>query len=145
MPHKILIVDDEVDIQLYLEAALEDEGYEVVLLGEDDVFLETVQREQPDLVCLDILMPRRSGLTLFKELQSDPQVREIPVLLISGVSKARELLQKDADVPAEAPSADAPEAGEPSSRGAVEVLEKPIHLPALLEAVQRLLGERETA
>jgi len=92
-------------------------------------------------------MPRRSGLTLFKELQSDAQGREIPVLLISGISKARELLQKNADGAATSDDAStaASEAGSPSPRAAVEVLEKPIHLPALMEAVQRLLGQRETA
>jgi len=132
MPEKILIVDDEPDIQVYLEAALEDSGYAVRLLGQEEPFLETVVAEQPSLICLDILMPRRSGLSLFKSLQEDPTLRRIPVLLISGITKARALLEQDAEPDAQ------------RERGGVAVLEKPIQIPELLQTVEALLAPKET-
>ena len=131
MPAKILIVDDEPDIQLYLEAALEDAGYEVRLLAEDEPFMATVRAESPSLICLDILMPRRSGLSLFRKLQADETLRQLPVVLISGVTKASALLEQDVVATAQ------------QERGGVAVLEKPIQLPALLETVARLLAPGE--
>lgn len=126
---KILVVDDEPDIQLYLQAALEDEGHAVLLLEPEASFLEIVQRERPDLVCLDILMPRRSGLTLFRRMRQDPDLRGIPVLLISGVARARQLIEAESQADRDA----AP----------IRVMDKPIQIPLLLEAVETLLAALE--
>ena len=87
MSKKILIVDDEVDIVTFLSAVLEEHGYTSLSAKDGVEGLEILRKEKPDLVLLDLMMPKKSGITMFQELRKDPTMRDIPVVIVTGVSE----------------------------------------------------------
>jgi two-component system, OmpR family, phosphate regulon response regulator PhoB len=86
MVKKIMIIDDEPDIQLYLMALLEDHGYEASTLSGGENITQAVRRIKPDLIILDIMMPKRSGLSMYKELRATSEFQDIPIAMISGMT-----------------------------------------------------------
>ena len=88
MSRKILIVDDEPDIVLYLITLLKNNGYDVVSTTDPLEAMDLARREAPDLICLDIMMPRKAGVSLFQNIKSDERLGGIPVVIISGVGSA---------------------------------------------------------
>jgi CheY-like chemotaxis protein len=82
----ILIVDDEPDIVSYLEMILEDNGYATLVARDGNEALEAVRRERPDLVTLDISMPEASGTRFYKEVRTDPELKSIPIFIVTGVT-----------------------------------------------------------
>ena len=87
MKQKILIVDDEPDLLMYLKTFLEDQGYEVSCAEDVQSALQMFSGEKPDLVCLDIMMPIKSGISFYDHLRRNGCSREIPVIIISGLSE----------------------------------------------------------
>jgi CheY-like chemotaxis protein len=83
---KILIVDDEANIVTYLETLLEDNGYETVSASDGNEALEKVRNEAPALVCLDITMPKKSGVGFYRDLKEDPALAGIPVVVVTAVT-----------------------------------------------------------
>jgi len=81
---KILVVDDEVYIVHILDFSLGMEGYEVVTALDGEQALAKVRTEGPDLVVLDIMMPKLDGYETCKILKSDPATKHIPVILLSA-------------------------------------------------------------
>lgn len=89
---KIWLVDDEPDVLAYLVAALEDEGYDVQGFASAGDVLPRAETSPPDLICLDILMPECSGLSLYKRLREEPCCRAVPIIIVSGYSKRTEFV-----------------------------------------------------
>lgn len=87
MSKKILIVDDEPDHITFVSAVLEENGYASIGAKDGVEGLELVRKERPDLVLLDLMMPRKSGITMFQELRKDPSLSNIPVVVVTGVSE----------------------------------------------------------
>lgn len=87
-PKRILIVDDEQDVSRYLTAALEDAGYEVLAAGDAAAGLDLMKSERPDLVCLDLVMPGRTGISLYREIRETPEFAHLPIVVVTGVSPA---------------------------------------------------------
>lgn len=81
---KILIVDDEPDIRNFLSACLEDAGFLVNTAKDGIEALEKVAADPPDLITLDLVMPRRSGVWVIRELQKNEQWTKIPVIVITA-------------------------------------------------------------
>ncbi|WP_031513466.1 winged helix-turn-helix domain-containing protein [Desulfofalx alkaliphila] len=81
---KILVVDDEEHIIELVKFNLEREGYRVITTGNGDRALELARQEKPDLVVLDIMLPGTDGLTVCRTLNSDPETKVIPVILLSA-------------------------------------------------------------
>lgn len=79
----ILVVDDEPDFVHSVSARLEFDGFAVVTAGDGITGLETVMREHPDLILLDIMMPGMDGLEFFRRLRKEPAGATIPVIFIS--------------------------------------------------------------
>jgi len=94
MKKKIMIVDDETDIQEYLMAALEDSGYSTCTVNDINDILGSINREKPDLIILDIMMPDRSGISIYREIQQTPEFKTIPIILMSGLSSKNEFIEK---------------------------------------------------
>lgn len=88
MPPKILIIDDEPEIVMYLKTLLEDHGYLTVSAPDGVQGLRLIKQEKPDLVCIDVMMPRKTGIALYQEIKTDPQLRDIPAILISAYESA---------------------------------------------------------
>ena len=85
----VLVVDDDPVIQGLLRVNFEMEGYEVVVAGDGVEGLERARSEQPDVVILDVMMPRMDGLEVARTLKADPATAAIPILLLSA--KAQEV------------------------------------------------------
>jgi DNA-binding response OmpR family regulator len=85
MSKKIAIVDDEADICRYLAAMLEDAGYSASAISHTEPIMERLTAEKPDLVILDIMMPGVSGLSLYKQLRSNPAFASVKLAISSGM------------------------------------------------------------
>ncbi|MEJ2724359.1 MAG: response regulator [Deltaproteobacteria bacterium] len=87
MAKKVLVVDDELDMRIFMSTLLETSGYKP-LLAEDGVQgLEIARQKKPALIILDIMMPKESGIALYRELKNDPALKDIPVIMLSALSK----------------------------------------------------------
>jgi len=85
MAKRVLVVDDDRVIQQLLEVNLELEGYEVVGTASDGrEALDKIAKLKPDLVILDIMMPKMDGMAVCRHLKADPQTAKIPVILLSA-------------------------------------------------------------
>jgi CheY-like chemotaxis protein len=83
----ILVIDDDPDVLAYLSAVFGDREYRVLTASEGETGLRLARSEGPDLICLDISMPPPTGVKVYRELRSDPALREIPVVMVTGVMK----------------------------------------------------------
>lgn len=85
---KVLVVDDEEYIQHILNFSFGAEGYEVVTAGDGEEAIVKAKAEKPDVIVLDIMMPKMDGYETCKRLKSDPETKDIPVILLTA--KGRE-------------------------------------------------------
>jgi two-component system, OmpR family, alkaline phosphatase synthesis response regulator PhoP len=81
---KILVVDDEVNITQILEFSIGAEGYEVITAANGEEAIDKARREQPDLIILDIMMPRIDGYEACRILKANPLTKAIPVVLLTA-------------------------------------------------------------
>ncbi len=81
---KILIVDDSADIRLLLSRSLKSLGYEVFQATDGSEVMAAVQSYQPDLVLLDVAMPKVDGFTALGQLKNDPRTKTVPVIMITA-------------------------------------------------------------
>ena len=91
MSKKILIVDDEVHIRALLEQALEDledEGVEIFLAQEGEEGLRVAKKEKPDLMFLDIMMPKKNGYEVCEEIKGDPELKDIYIIMLTAKGQA---------------------------------------------------------
>lgn len=86
----IFIVDDEPDITIYLTKILEQQGYNVTNASSADMAAKILATQIPDLVCLDIMMPQESGISLYQQMREDQNLQNVPVIIISGVVREGE-------------------------------------------------------
>ena len=84
MAKKILVVDDERHIVRLVEVNLQRAGYDVVVAYDGVEALEVFAREKPDMVVLDVMMPRMDGFEVLKKLQADPESRNVPVIMLTA-------------------------------------------------------------
>ncbi len=89
---RILVVDDEIYIVHILDFSLGMEGYEVLTALDGEQALEKARAERPDLIVLDIMMPKLDGYETCKILKAEPETKDIPVILLSA--KGRNVDQK---------------------------------------------------
>ncbi len=122
---RILVVDDEDDIRGYLKTALEDAGFQVETASDGLEALEAVRRNRPDLISLDLVMPKHSGVKFYRELQKDRSLAKIPVLIVTGHARD-ELGRADFE--------------EMTMSGPGVYLEKPVSPRSYVSAVRKLLG-----
>jgi CheY-like chemotaxis protein len=87
MPGKILLADDDPDVVEVISMLLEDEGYELVVAKDGAEALEMIKTENPDLIILDLLMPRVDGFEVFNTLRDESYERwsEIPIIVLTSV------------------------------------------------------------
>ncbi len=121
----VLIIDDEDDVRSYLEMALEDAGYEVMSASDGIEGLARLSEKIPDLISLDVVMPKGSGVKFYRELKKKPEWSAIPVIIVTG--HARDELGK-ADF------------NEMTMSGPGVYLEKPVTASKYVEAVGAILG-----
>ena len=121
---KVMVIDDEHDVRTFLKTFLQDNGYEVYVAVDAEDGLNKISTDKPDLITLDILMPNKTGVKFYREIKKDTAFKDIPVLIISGVTKYGELFSRDHR------TLPKPEA----------FIEKPIDKEVLLNKIKELLG-----
>jgi len=90
MAKKVLVVDDDANLVTYLQTLLEDNGYSVVTANNGDEGLKKAGQEHPDAITLDLLMPEKSGIKMFRELRKDDQLKSTPIVVITGIASEYE-------------------------------------------------------
>lgn len=95
MEKTVLAVDDEVDAREFVSTVLKENGYTPILATNGEEALEIIRQQKPDLIILDILMPKQSGINFYRELKTADALKDIPVIIYSGIAK-RTLLRAQA-------------------------------------------------
>ena len=85
MSKKILIVDDEPDVLIYLSEILKDNNYQPFSANNAELGLEVLKKIKPDIVCLDIMMPKESGISMYIKIKKSHVFKHVPILIISGI------------------------------------------------------------
>jgi len=96
MIKKILIVDDEIHIRALLEQSLEDlegEGVELFLARDGEEGLKCAKEEKPDLIFLDIMMPKKNGYEVCEEIKQDPELKDIYIILLTAKGQTSDRVQ----------------------------------------------------
>ncbi len=83
----ILIVDDDPDVREAVKIILETQPYELIFASNGEECLEQVKKNTPDLIILDLLMPKKDGFEVIKELRGHPSYPRIPILVLTAVKK----------------------------------------------------------
>ncbi|MCX5751634.1 MAG: response regulator [Candidatus Saganbacteria bacterium] len=118
---KILVVDDEADIVDLLTLRLEGEGFEVISAGDGNAGLDKARREKPDLIILDLMLPKIDGYRVCRLLKFDEKYKNIPIIMFTarGQDEDRKLGEEV---------------------GADAYLVKPFDPQLLMKTINRLLG-----
>jgi len=87
MAQRILVVDDEMDIRTFISTLLESNGYKLRLAENGEQGMQKLKDDPPDLVTLDVMMPKESGIKMYRDIKTNPEYENIPVLIISGLAK----------------------------------------------------------
>ena len=96
---KILFVDDELDMRIFLSTVLKTEGYEPIAARNAIEGIQKARDVSPDLVIMDVMMPQAGGVTLFQEIKKDERLKHIPIIMLTGHSeKRRVMVARDAGV-----------------------------------------------
>ena len=119
-PKRILLVDDDAEIIEVMRYALEGKGYQVLIARDGNQGLAVVERDDPDLVILDMMMPKRSGFLVLEKLR---RTRPVPVRIIMVTANEGSRHKAYAE-----------------SLGVDDYIRKPFAMDKLLEAVERLLA-----
>jgi len=130
MSKKVLVVDDDPDVRLFSVTVLEENGYIPLEAEDGESGLEMIKSEKPDLVILDVLMPRQSGVRLYRELKTSKTLKDVKVIILSGIAKKTFLRSQKALT--EFGGAEIPDP---------EIyLEKPVEPEELAEVIKNVLG-----
>lgn len=116
---KVLIVEDEKDVAFVIQSALEETGYQAVVALDGALGLEMAGTEKPDLILLDIMIPKIDGYALNVKLKQDPSTHGIPVIVMTGHGHMKELFSLNKEAPVQ------------------DFLEKPFPIDTLLEKIAK--------
>lgn len=94
MALKIMVIDDDPNIVSYLTEFFQDNGYETCSAADGSEAMDLVKTENPDLITLDLEMPEEWGPRFYRKLCQDEQFKNIPVIVISGITGSKYAIQK---------------------------------------------------
>ena len=130
MSQRILVVDDDMDLRTFISTLLESNGYRVAVAENGEQGMSKVREKKPALITLDVMMPKESGIKMYRDIKVSPDYQDVPVLIISGLARktflhSQKVLDKfkNQNVP------------EPDG-----YIEKPPEPEELLAEVRRILG-----
>ncbi|MDY6989758.1 MAG: response regulator [Thermodesulfobacteriota bacterium] len=130
MARTVLSVDDEDHVREFVSTVLEENGYTPLQATNGKEAMDIIRQQKPDLVIMDILMPKESGIRLYRELKTSESLKETPVIIYSGVAKRTALRAQAAQTECRGESVPDPDA----------YLEKPVTPERLAAAVKKILG-----
>ncbi len=126
MSKYVLIVDDDPDMVETVGMMLESKGYEVGKAYDGVEGEESIRKRRPDLVVLDVMMPRKNGYVLCAELKKSKETKEIPIILLTAVGEA-------------VPSTTYTHA-DGKATAAEDYIAKPVDANVLVESIERLVS-----
>jgi twitching motility two-component system response regulator PilH len=132
MQKTILNADDDIDVIIFVSSVLEKAGYKVVGAKNGEEALNKIRENKPDLIILDILMPKQSGIKAYRELKTDESLKDIPVVILSGISKRTFLRSQEALTEFGGEAVPEPEA----------YMEKPVEPEDLAQTVREVLSRK---
>lgn len=91
MAQKVLIIEDEEVLRNVLARKLEKEGYEVIVAADGEAGMDSIRNENPDMILLDIMLPKKNGYQILEEIHRDEKLKKIPVLVISNSGQPVEI------------------------------------------------------
>ena len=91
MNKKVLIADDEQNIVISLEFLMKREGFEVLVANDGDEAIQRIRAERPDLVLLDVMMPKKSGFEVCQEVKADPALAAVRILMLTAKGRDTEV------------------------------------------------------
>jgi len=130
MGRKVLVVDDDPDVRLFNTTVVEESGHTPIEAANGEEALQMIKAEAPDLVILDVLMPRQSGMRLYRQLKTDAAMKAIKVIVLSGINKKSFLKSQQALAEFGGGEVPAPEL----------YLEKPVEAEVLAATIKKALG-----
>lgn len=120
---KILIIDDEVDLVETIRFPLELEGYQVLVAYQGEEGLQLARKENPDLIILDLMLPKIDGYKVCRFLKFDEKYKHIPIIMLTARSQEKDrLLGKET--------------------GADEYITKPFDLDDLLNKIKKYISSK---
>ncbi|RMH74011.1 MAG: response regulator [Gemmatimonadetes bacterium] len=119
---KIMIIDDEEAIIEFVRTALKTFGYDVIWATSGEMAFIQLQKEKPDLIFLDVMMPHMNGWEVLELLKTDEATQSIPVIMLTALDKPKDRLQS-------------------AKEGAADFLAKPFNHNHMLEKIRDVLGE----
>jgi DNA-binding response OmpR family regulator len=122
----ILVVEDEDDLAALVQLNLELSGYDVSVVSDGQQAMDVLPDVGPDLVLLDVMMPVKDGWQVLRELKSDPEHQDIPVVMLTALAEERDLIRGHL-------------------QGAVRYVTKPFEMRELLETIDEALAEPDDA
>ena len=130
MTKKAMVVDDNPDVRRFSVAVLEENGYTAFVAEDGESGLRMIKEEKPDLVLLDVLMPRQSGVRLYRELKTAKSLKDIKVIVLGEIAKKAFLRSQKALT-----EFGGKEVPEPKV-----YLEKPVEPEVLAEEIKKILA-----
>ncbi len=130
MGRTVLAVDDEAQTRDFISAVLEENGYTPVLAENGEEAMEIIRQNKPDLIILDIMMPKQSGIKMYRELKRAESWKDIPVIVCSGLPKRTYLRAQAALTETSGESVPDPDA----------YLEKPVTPERLGATIKQIMG-----
>lgn len=129
MAQKVLVVDDDPDVRLFNITVLEENGYIPLEATNGEEGMQIIRTDQPDLVLLDVMMPKESGIRLYRQMKTDSKLKKIPVIILSGITQKSFLRSQKALTEFGGAEVPEPEA----------YLEKPVEPEELAAAIKSVL------
>jgi twitching motility two-component system response regulator PilH len=130
MTKKVLVVDDDPDVRVFNTTVLEENGYIPLEAENGEEGLRMIKAEKPDLVILDVLMPRQSGIRLYRELKTNESLKGVKVLILSGIAQKTFLRSQQALT----------EFGETPVPEPEFYIEKPVDADVLAATIKKAIG-----
>ena len=119
---RILICEDEPDMRGILQSMIESAGYEVIPAEDGQMSLDLAVKQRPDMILLDLVMPKLSGFEVLEKLRYNPATQDIPVIILSNLGQEKEVSKGKA-------------------LGAVDYLIKAdVHLTEVLDKIGKYIG-----
>ena len=149
MSKRVLVVDDDEFTRKFLSVALSENGYDPVTASDGDEGFKKVEELIPDLILLDVMMPKKTGFVMFKQLRRKEEYKDIPVIMLTAVA---DVLEED-EAQAAGDTAERPyDSLRESLKKAItkmrdeglvrpeKFIDKPIDPDLLIESVKELIG-----
>jgi two-component system, OmpR family, phosphate regulon response regulator PhoB len=131
MGNTVIAVDDEMEAREFVSTVLEEHGYIPILAKNGEEAMDLIRKNRPDLVIMDILMPKQSGIKMYRELKQSESFKNLPVIVYSGIPRRTLLRAQTALSETTGESVAEPEA----------YLEKPVTPQRLAETIKKILSE----